>query len=98
MAKRIVWATRAQQERKEILLFWKQHNQSAAYSRKLNKLIKKAIELVAAHPHIGRKTNIKNVRVKLIREYLLFYQEKSEEIYILSIWDNRRNPEETPYS
>lgn len=97
MAKRIVWTENAHNERKEILLYWKNHNQSTTYSKKLNELIKKAIQLISAHPHIGRKTDVENVRVKLVRDYLLFYEETVDKIIILSIWDNRRNPDEAPY-
>ena len=97
MVKRIVWTENAHNERKEILLYWKNHNQSTAYSKKLNELIKKAIQLISAHPHIGRKTDVKNVRVKLVRDYLVFYEETDDTSIILSIWDNRRNPEEAPY-
>jgi toxin YoeB len=97
MAKQIIWTKRAQEERKEILQFWRVNNQSTAYSRKLNGLIKNAIKLIAAHPHIGRSTDIENVRVKLVRDYLIFYEVSEEQIFILSIWDNRRNPEEAPY-
>jgi addiction module RelE/StbE family toxin len=97
MAKRITWTYRAHRDRKEILLYWKEHNQSATYSKKLNTLIKKAVDLVAAHPNIGRKTDIKNVRVKLVRDYLIFYEYDEEQVFILSIWDGRRNPEDTPY-
>lgn len=97
MAKQISWTKRAQQDRKEILHYWRVHNQSSAYSKKLNLLIKNAVALVAAHPHIGRRTTIDNVRVKLARDYLIFYEEIESEIFILSIWDNRRNPDEIPY-
>src|SRR6185503_12027008 len=97
MAKRITWTYRAHRDRKEILLYWKERNQSVAYSKKLNNLIKKAVDLIAAHPKIGRKTDVKNVRVKLVRDYLIFYEHDEEQIFILSIWDSRRNPEEAPF-
>lgn len=97
MAKQITWTRRAQNDRKEILQYWRERNQSTAYSKKLNELIKKAIKLIASHPHIGRRTDIENVRVKLVRDYIIFYEESEEQIFILSIWDNRRNPEEAPY-
>ncbi len=97
MAKRIIWTLRAHQDRKEILHYWKLHNQSNAYSKKLNLLFKKASTLIAAHPKIGRSTDIENVRVKLVSDYLIFYEESDEQIFILSIWDNRRNPENKPY-
>ena len=97
MAKRITWTQKAHDDRKEILLYWKEHNKSSAYSQRLNHLINKATALIAAHPHIGRKTDIENIRVKLVRDYLIFYEEADEEVFILSIWDNRRNPREAPY-
>jgi addiction module RelE/StbE family toxin len=97
MAKQIIWTHKAQQERKEILQYWRIHNQSKTYSKKLNQLIKKALALIAAHPNIGRRTDIENVRVKMVRDYLIFYEEQNDHIFILSIWDNRRNPENVPY-
>ena len=97
MAKQIIWSKKAHQDRKEILHYWRINNKSNEYSKKLNLLIKKAIALVAAHPHIGRRTNIENMRVKLVRDYLIFYEETETEIFILTIWDNRRNPDETPF-
>ncbi len=97
MVKRIIWTLKAQQDRKEILHYWRVHNQSNTYSKKLNQLIKKALALIAAHSNIGRRTDIENVRVKMVREYLIFYEEQNDQIFILSIWDNRRNPENAPY-
>ncbi|WP_276501034.1 type II toxin-antitoxin system RelE/ParE family toxin [Terrimonas pollutisoli] len=97
MVKRVVWTNNAHNERKEILLYWKTHNQSGAYSRKLNELFKKAVKLICAHPQIGRKTDVENVRVKLVRDYLLFYEETDDAIVVLSVWDNRRNPDDAPY-
>ncbi len=97
MAKRIIWTEAAHADRKEILLYWKKHNTSITYSRKLNELFKRAVLLISAHPEIGRKTDIKNIRIKLVRDYLLFYEETEKEIIILTIWDNRRDPEQVPY-
>lgn len=97
MAKRIVWTRKAHNDRKEILQYWKLHNQSDTYSKRLNGLFKKAISLIATHPNIGRRTSIENVRVKLVRDYLIFYEEVNTAIYILSVWDNRRDPDQTPY-
>jgi toxin YoeB len=97
MVKKIIWTLRAQQDRKEILHYWRRRNQSNTYSKKLNQLFKQAVLLVATHPHIGRPTDIENVRVKLVRDYLIFYQESEENIFVLSIWDSRRNPDETRF-
>jgi plasmid stabilization system protein ParE len=97
MAKRIVWTRKAQLDRKEILHYWRINNQSPEYSRKLNELFKKNIALIAVHPHLGRETDFDNVRIKLVRDYLIFYEEAEKTIIILTIWDNRRNPDQITY-
>ncbi|MGI8583319.1 MAG: type II toxin-antitoxin system RelE/ParE family toxin [Chitinophagaceae bacterium] len=64
------------------------------YSKKLNLLIRKAINLISLHPHIGVKTDIENVRAKVLRDYLIIYQVSEKRIEILSIWHTKRNPDE----
>jgi addiction module RelE/StbE family toxin len=92
MAKRkIVWTISANEERKEILEYWIQRNKSARFSKKLNQLILHVLEVIRENPTIGRLTNIKNVRVILIRDYLLMYEFSESELIVLTIWDSRRN-------
>jgi toxin YoeB len=80
MAKQIIRAYRAQQDRKEILQYWRQRNQSNFYSKKLNLLFKQAVSLIVQHPKIGRRTDFENVRVKSVRDYLIFYEELPDAI------------------
>lgn len=92
MAKRaIVWTQKANEERKEILAYWIKRNQSKTYSLKLNKLLKDTVRLAATYPETGRKTTFQNVRVKIIRDYLLFYEVNKTTLIVLTIWDERRN-------
>ncbi len=49
------------------------------------------LDLLREYPEMGRNTNQVNVRVKIIRDYLLFYQFDDFTLTILSIWDARRN-------
>ncbi|MFT4202478.1 MAG: type II toxin-antitoxin system RelE/ParE family toxin [Chitinophagaceae bacterium] len=76
MAKRkINWTEKANAERKEIIEYWINRNQSKTYSIKLNNLFNEAVKKIAERPTIGRKTDFeKNVRLKIVRNYLLFYQ------------------------
>ncbi|WP_126653833.1 type II toxin-antitoxin system RelE/ParE family toxin [Chryseobacterium aureum] len=91
MAKRkVIWTVKANKERKEILEYWILRNNSKIFSIKLNKLILYNVGLLADHPTIGRKTDIEKVRVKIVRDYLIFYEFSSSELTILSIWDGRR--------
>ena len=93
MAKKIIWSRRSQNDRIEILGYWNKRNKSKAYSEKLNKLFKEAVKLIADHPEIGKPTDNKNVRIKVVRDYLILYELKDEEITIFSIWDSRQDPE-----
>ncbi|MBE4949872.1 type II toxin-antitoxin system RelE/ParE family toxin [Chryseobacterium culicis] len=91
MAKRkVIWTVKANKERKEILEYWILRNNSKIFSIKLNKLILYNVGLLADHPTIGRKTDVEKVRVKIVRDYLIFYEFSSSELIILSIWDGRR--------
>ncbi|HFK5508728.1 hypothetical protein [Elizabethkingia anophelis] len=40
---------------------------------------------------MGRKTNLENVRVKIIRDYLFFYEFDENYLKILTLWDGRRD-------
>lgn len=95
MARQIIWTKRAQRERKEILFFWSERNQSSVYSRKLNELIKDSLQLICKFPFIGKPTTKENVRVKILKNYLIIYQITSVEIIVLSVWDNRQSPDKS---
>ncbi len=93
MAKRkINWTEKANLERKEILEYWINRNKSKTYSIKLNKLFIEAMKLVSQFPTIGRRTNFgENVRLKIVRDYLLFYEFDEKQIKVLSVWDGNQD-------
>ena len=93
MAKQIIWTERAQNDRKKILDYWRQRNKSATYSRKLNQLFIEAIGIIRDYPQIGKPTSDKSARIKIVKDYLIFYQEAETKIFILTIWDSRQNPD-----
>jgi plasmid stabilization system protein ParE len=74
MAKQIIWSLQAQNDRKEILTYWFVRNKSNTDGKKLNLLIRKAIKLISLYPYIGFKTDVENVRAKVLRDYLIIYQ------------------------
>ena len=94
MAKRIIWTNTAKQARRNILQFWINHNKSKTYSQKLSVLLKEKINLIRDQNYIGKPTNIKDVRATLISHFTVFYKINPDEIIIVGIWDNRRNPED----
>ena len=93
MARGIRWSGRASDDLLEILEFWRTKTQSPNYSKKLYRLIQDSVQLIALRPNIGRPTNYPGVRIKIIRDYLIYYRLKDEFIEIILLWDGRRNPE-----
>lgn len=94
MVRQIVWTENAQKERISILSFWNEQNHSFIYSKKLNGLIKESLKLICKFPTIGKRTKKENVRVKVLRDYLIIYEITANEIVVLSFWDCRKNPED----
>ena len=94
MARHVIWTERAQKERITIFTYWNNRNESTIYSKKLNELIKESLKLICKHPLIGKLTGKENVRVKVLRDYLIIYEITINEIVVLSIWDCRQNPED----
>ena len=71
MAKEVVWSLRAQNERKEILEYWRLRNKSNTYSQKLDQLFKESVKIIADFPQIGKPTDeIKNKNCKRLSDYL----------------------------
>jgi addiction module RelE/StbE family toxin len=93
MAKQVIWSQRAQNDRKEILNYWKQRNKSSAYSKKLNELFKESIRIILDFPQIGKMTDDSKARIKIVRDYLIIYEETDTQIFILTIWDSRQDPD-----
>ncbi|WP_436414575.1 type II toxin-antitoxin system RelE/ParE family toxin [Petrimonas sp.] len=94
MARKIILSKLAREERKRILEYWNEQNQSKTYSIKLNKQFSSALKLIASFPQIGRQTDDKSARVKIVSHYLIIYEIRENDIYVLTFWDNRRNPED----
>ena len=93
MAKQVIWSLRAQNDKKEILDYWRQRNKSNTYSKKLNELIKESIKIILDFPQIGKVTDDTKARIKIVRDYLIIYEETETQIFILTIWDSRQDPE-----
>ena len=75
MAKKIIWSLNAQKDRKNILQYWNKRNQSNRYSIKLNKLFRDAVKIVSNYPGIGKMTDKENTRIKIVKEYLIIYED-----------------------
>ena len=93
MAKKIVWSKKALNDRQQILSYWRNRNHSDRYSIKLDQLFKEAIRIISEFPRIGKRTDVKDVRIKIVRDYFIIYEEAESEIRILTIWSSHQNPD-----
>jgi toxin YoeB len=85
MAKKVVWTQRAQNDRRRILKYWKGRNKSNVYSIKLAQLFKDSVKIISEFPEIGKQTDDINVRIKIVRDFYIFYEETNTQIQILTV-------------
>jgi len=83
MAKQIIWSLRADNDRIKIFEYWNSRNKSSTFSKKLNSLFNRAVELLANHSSIGKPTEIQNVKIKVVRDYLIIYEDTPELLMML---------------
>jgi len=84
----------ASQQRRKILEYWLERTGNKAYSRKLSVQFKETVKYIADNNYLGRETSVPNVRSAICGNYLLFYR-LTEDLEIISIFDSRRNPQES---
>ena len=91
MVERIIWTKKAKTDLKEIFSYWKKRNKSNIFNIKLHSLIEAQLNLIFAFPEIGKNTDIPNVQVCIVQNYLLYYEIKINTLYILTIRHSSRN-------
>ena len=84
---KIVWSIRAMNDRKKIFEFWNDRNKSTIYSNKLNAIFKQTLILICNYPQLGKKTNIEHIRLKIVKNYFIFYKKTETHLIVLAIWD-----------
>jgi toxin YoeB len=82
MAKKVGWSLRAQNDRKKIFSYWNKRNKSNNYSIRLNRLFIEATKAISDYPKIGKITERENIRIKIVRDYLIVYKELENKIEV----------------
>jgi addiction module RelE/StbE family toxin len=95
---RIVWATVAADDFREVFEYLS--NQSQAAARTFVDQVDSAVKRLGTHPHSGRivpelkKQNISRYREVVLNPWRVFYRYEQDTVYIVSLIDGRRNIEE----
>lgn len=93
MSSRIFWSERAKNDYKGILRYLIQ-NWSAKEVVKFTDRIERNIRHISANPEIGTISKKKSVRRLVVsRQTSMYYQIIHGDIYIITIFDNRQNPD-----
>ncbi len=92
LRKKIVWSLKAIHDKIDILEYWIDRTKSKTFSIKLDILIDKALQQISQYPDSGKTTDYKDVRIKIVRHYLIFYRIVDDSIQVIRIWDSRQDP------
>ncbi len=92
--KKIIWTETAARQRRSILEYWLQRNQSPTYSLKLLGLSNEKANLIAENPLIYKTAEFPDTHVAAMGHFSLFYKITDSAIVITSFWDNRQDPKE----
>lgn len=77
---------------KKFLAYWRNRTKSTSFSKKLDLLFRDALSIISQYPQIGKPTDDQTARIKIVKDYLLVYEEFQDSIFLLTIWDSRRDP------
>lgn len=97
MAKKIEWTETSIRDRFNIYQFRIDKNKSDSYSKKLEKLFNEAPKLLSEFPEIGTNTDFPGLRVKVVKNYKLFYPNREDTIQIVRVWDARQDPKKLKF-
>ena len=90
----VIWATRAEDDYYETLIYWTKRNKSNSFSNKLIAEVDKKLKVILQNPKSGLATNIQGThKINFLKYFSIYYQVSEKYIEIVSFWDNRRNPE-----
>ncbi|MCB9185378.1 MAG: type II toxin-antitoxin system RelE/ParE family toxin [Flavobacteriales bacterium] len=94
--KEVIWTGEAKFDVQNILDYWIERNGSTTYSEKLLDEFDEMGKQIGKYPSIGKTTEIEDVRYAIVRTYAITYHISENIIHILSVWDERRDPETRP--
>ena len=92
--RKIIWTETAARQRRSILEYWLQRNQSPTYSLKLLRLSNEKVNLIAENPLIYKTAEFPDTHVATMGHFSLFYKITDNAIVITAFWDNRQDPKE----
>ena len=97
VTQKIIWSTHSKENLIDIYDYFNFRNKSKLYSQKLHRIFQSEVKRLIQNNEIGIQTNNELIRGLIVGDYTLFYEIKPEFIEILTVWDNRQNPNKIDY-
>ena len=82
----------AVKQRRQIIIYWTEKNQSPTYARRLIEVTAKHLKIIAKHPTAFKETEIEGVRESAMGHFSVYYKIASDQIIVMAFWDNRQDP------
>ena len=93
MAKRkVVWTETAAKQRREILRYWTERNQSTIYAEKLIEITAKHLKVITKNPKAFKETELNNIHESAMGHFSLYYKITPDQLIVMAFWDNRQDP------
>mgnify|MGYP000851673347 CR=1 FL=1 len=98
MGRQVIWTPRAEEDLQRICRYLSAEWGSTVLNTFLD-TVDGTVERIRIFPHLFRSSGKADVREALITKHnLLFYRVTADRIFLLTIWDTRRNPESRPFA
>ena len=88
----VVWTRTAARQRRSILQYWLERNQSPNYPLRIIELTDIRIGHIAQNPESFPLTTFPEVRSCSLGHFSILYKIVQTDIVIVAFWDNRQDP------
>lgn len=89
---RVAWSEEAKEDLREILKRSKGKSGGTESSHSLFERFRRFEKYISQFPKFGFATQYPNVRIAIVGNYQLIYEYDNELLWIVMVWDSRRNP------
>jgi hypothetical protein len=90
--KKVIWTKKAEIQMFAIMDYYANRNKSDSYSLKLKRAIDIKLSKIDFNVTLPKKASVKNIFYFVCNHISVFFTIESDNLYIILIWDERRNP------
>jgi plasmid stabilization system protein ParE len=97
MVARVSWLTTAQGQLRSVAGYMATHY-SFQVAEKFVEEVESRLQKTLRHPESGRPSPIPNIRYFMVKKrYNFYYKCQGTRLYVIYIWDTKRDPKKNPY-